>query len=89
MKGLRAGVVAADRDAGVAAVARRLDRSGSIMRQRAEHAIDHAEAGQAARGAGRRQHAVADGARRADHLDGAETPSLFGMSGGSTELMPQ
>ena len=72
MNGLRLGVVAADRDAGVAAVARRLDLVGQHHGERAEHAVDHAEAGQAARRAGGRQHAVADRAGRADHLDGAE-----------------
>ena len=78
---LAVGVVAADRDAGVAAVARRLDLVGQHHGERAEHAVDHAEAGEAARGAGGRQHAVADRARRADHLDGAEHALVVGDAG--------
>ncbi len=65
-------VVAADRDAGVAAVARRRHLVGQHHGERAEHAVHHAEAGQAARRAGGRQHAVADRARRADHVDRTE-----------------
>ena len=74
-------VVAADRDAGVAAVARRLDLVGQHHGERAEHAVDHAEAGEAARRAGGGQHAVADGARRADHLDRAEHAFVVGNAG--------
>ena len=65
-------VPAADRDAGVAAVGSGEDLVGQHLRQRAEHAVDHAKAGQAARGAGRRQDAVGDGARWCRDLDRAE-----------------
>ena len=57
---------------GVAAVARRLDPVGQHHRERAEHAVGHPEPGEAARRARGRQDAVADRARRADHLDRAE-----------------
>ena len=49
-----------------------LTLSGSIMASAPNMQSDHAEAGEAARRAGGRQHAVADGAGRADHLDRAE-----------------
>ncbi len=65
-------VVAADRDAGVAAVAGRRHLVGQHHGERAEHAVHHAEPGQSARRAGGRQHAVADRARRTDHIDRAE-----------------
>ena len=71
-------VVAADGDAAVAAVASGFHLVGQHHGQRAVHAVDHAEAGEPACRAGRRQHAVTDGAGRADHLDGAEHAFVVG-----------
>ena len=61
-EGLPLIVVAADGDAGVAAVRSRKHFIGQHHRERPEGAIDHAEPGQPACGAGRRQHGVGDGA---------------------------
>ena len=77
-EGLAVGVIAADRDAGVAAVAGGFHPVGQHHGERAEHAVDHAEAGEATRGAGCRQNRVAHGARRADHLNGAEHAFVVG-----------
>ena len=66
------GVIAADRDARRAAVGSGGHAVGQHHRQRAEAAIRHAQPGEPARGARRREHRVRDGARWRLHFDGAK-----------------
>ena len=71
-------IVAADGDACVAAVGRRTDPVRQHHGDGAKAAVQHAEAGEPARRAGRRKDAVGDGSRRCDHLDGAEYAFVAG-----------
>ena len=80
-EGLSLIVVAADGDTGIAAVGGGEDLVRQHHRERPEGAIDHAEAGEPARRAGRRQHGVGDGAGRGCDGDGAEDALVVGNPG--------
>ena len=76
------GMVAANRDTGIAAVRSREDTIGHHLGEGAEATIDHAKAGEAARGAGAGQYHIGDGANRRSDTDGAENAVVVGDVGG-------